>query len=61
MDTEYDGYAPIRYCSCGCGLVIGDGDWAAGRRSHTQLIPRQRRYSSLPPARTRPAVPSTRR
>jgi hypothetical protein len=29
---EYDGYAPIHYCTCGCGRVIGDGDWATGNR-----------------------------
>lgn len=24
---------PIRTCTCGCGRVVGDGDWAAGRRT----------------------------
>jgi len=60
MDTEYDGYAPIHTCTCGCGLVIGDGDWASNRRSHTQLIPRQRRYGAAHLTST-VAAPSTRR
>lgn len=57
---EYDGYQPIHYCGCGCGMVIGDGDYASGKRLHTQLIPRQRRYTALPPPRTIPLA-STRR
>lgn len=43
MFSEYDGYAPIHYCSCGCGLVIGDGDYASGIRSCAQLRTRLRR------------------
>lgn len=34
---EYDGRTPVRYCSCGCLLVIGDGSWAAGVRRCGQL------------------------
>lgn len=41
---EYDGYAPIHHCVCGCGVVIGDGDWAHGKRHHRATLPRQLRY-----------------
>lgn len=44
--TEYDGYAPIHHCGCGCGIVIGDGDWAHGRRHHGATLPRELRYTA---------------
>lgn len=30
MTSEYDGRTPVRRCHC--NGVIGDGDWASGKR-----------------------------
>lgn len=48
---DYDGYAPIHHCSCGCGVVIGDGDWAGGRRHHLRVLPPRLRYGAAGRAR----------
>lgn len=57
--TEYDGYAPIHHCTCGCGMVIGDGDWAHGRRSHVRLAATRRRLIDTLDALARDAATLT--
>lgn len=52
--NDYDGYAPIHRCTCGCNRVIGDGDWASGRRTCDAVRPprpRVERYGVVSPRR----------
>ncbi len=36
--VEHDGDTPPRYCTCGCGIPIGDANWTVyGIRTCTQL------------------------